>query len=533
MKLDKRACRHASNVPLHISLNAGVLYTDRVKYLVTAAVKLLGGHRVLAVYFYECEQLKANDRMPKWVVFQGKDDFATLERDAEGNVKWRDAMLMSLADESFYNFRESCVFYKGTDGAAIADFIHRNVSGIAVLKELQNYQYSIRNKQAKARRCKRDADIVERMKKVPAEPSNLAHWIDQNVMPHYLFYSYDRNQPATQVFCTYCEKFSVIKKPKTGKIFVCPQCKQKAIAKAQGRRAAYHEDRETCQVIQKISNEELLIRIFKARWVYKSKTNTPVKEIYENARLFIRAVGQEGTATDAYYYDSSYDSATHWRRGNRPRFSPYTSSYEADDTGAVYLPSLKRALQGTPWQYCALRQFYEPTKETMLRYEWIWYKERGTGFLNANRAPLKKSENILVFYQKSPVYNPQFTYGKPYARVHSRSGTSSNYGKFERQGSESNDGRRYPGNVLFVPTVSGGIHPTQKPVELCEYLIRTYTRPGELVADICVGSGTTAIAAINTERRFVCFETAPSFYAAASERIRAAQAVKSSGEKGV
>ena len=169
----------------------------------------------------------------------------------------------------------------------------------------------------------------------------------------------------------------------------------------------------------------------------------------------------------------------------------------------------------------------------MLRYEWIWYKERGTGFLNANRAPLKKSENILVFYQKSPVYNPQFTYGKPYARVHSRSGTSSNYGKFERQGSESNDGRRYPGNVLFVPTVSGGIHPTQKPVELCEYLIRTYTRPGELVADICAGSGTTAIAAINTERRFVCFETAPAFYAAASERIRAAQAVKSSGEKGV
>jgi len=171
--------------------------------------------------------------------------------------------------------------------------------------------------------------------------------------------------------------------------------------------------------------------------------------------------------------------------------------------------------------------------DVLLRYEWIWYKERGTGFLNANRAPLKKSENILVFYQKSPVYNPQFTYGKPYTRVHSRSGTSSNYGKFERQGSESNDGRRYPGNVLFVPTVSGGIHPTQKPVELCEYLIRTYTRPGELVADICAGSGTTAIAAINTERRFVCFETAPAFYAAASERIRAAQAVKSSGEKGV
>ena len=121
----------------------------------------------------------------------------------------------------------------------------------------------------------------------------------------------------------------------------------------------------------------------------------------------------------------------------------------------------------------------------MLRYEWIWYKERGTGFLNANRAPLKKSENILVFYQKSPAYFPQFTYGEPYSKVHARKGSSPNYGKFERQGSASNDGRRYPGNVLFVQTVAHPAHPTQKPVELCEYLIKTYTRPGEVVADLC------------------------------------------------
>ena len=169
----------------------------------------------------------------------------------------------------------------------------------------------------------------------------------------------------------------------------------------------------------------------------------------------------------------------------------------------------------------------------MLRYEWIWYKERGTGFLNANRAPLKKSENILVFYQKAPAYFPQFTYGEPYRRTYARSGTSPNYGKFERQGSASNDGRRYPGNVLFVPTVTGGIHPTQKPVELCEYLIKTYTREGEVVADICAGSGTTAVAALNTGRRFVCFETAPAFYSSAVGRIEQARLALASGEKGV
>ena len=365
MKLDKRACRHAANVPLHISLNAGVLYTEQVKYLVTAAVKLLGGHRVLAVYFYECERLKANDCMPKWVVFQGKDDFATLERDAAGNVKWRDAMLTNLTGYYSGSFLPACVFYKKTGCHTIARYIHVEANPTLVLRHLDDYQQDIRDRQAKVRRYKRDAVVRDKMRRVPQTPANLKRWADKHIMPHYLFYNYNNGRSKTQARCTYCEKFSVIERPKNNDVLRCPKCGQKVIAKAQGKRAAYHEDRETCQVIQKISDEELLIRIFKVRWAYKEKKNTPAKEIYENARLFIRVVGKEGTDTEAFYYDSSYDSTTHWRRGNRPRFSPYTSSYEADDTGAIYLPSLKRALQGTPWQYCALRQFYEPTKEAM------------------------------------------------------------------------------------------------------------------------------------------------------------------------
>lgn len=168
----------------------------------------------------------------------------------------------------------------------------------------------------------------------------------------------------------------------------------------------------------------------------------------------------------------------------------------------------------------------------MLRYEWIWVKARATGFLNANRAPLKKTENILVFYQKSPAYHPQFTYGEPYKRTYPKSGTSPNYGKFERYASESSDGRRYPSNVLTFPTVAHTVHPTQKPVDLCEYLIRTYTREGEVVADICVGSGTTAVAALNTGRRYICFETAPAIYAPALERVSKAREAVAEGEKG-
>ena len=167
----------------------------------------------------------------------------------------------------------------------------------------------------------------------------------------------------------------------------------------------------------------------------------------------------------------------------------------------------------------------------MLRYEWVWYKSRCTGFLNARRAPLKKTENILVFYQKSPAYFPQFEQGKPYKKIHRCSGNSPNYGKFERTSGES-DGQRFPGNVLAFPTVTTTVHPTQKPVALCEYLICTYTRPGEVVADVCAGSGTTAVAALNTGRRFVCFETAPAFYGPATERIWRAREAVASGGKG-
>lgn len=119
----------------------------------------------------------------------------------------------------------------------------------------------------------------------------------------------------------------------------------------------------------------------------------------------------------------------------------------------------------------------------MLRYEWVWYKSRCTGFLNARRAPLKRTENILVFYQKLPYYDPQFEQGKPYKKTADRGGNSPNYGKFVRSGGGSEDGLRFPGNLLTFPSVQRTVHPTQKPVELCEYFIKTYTRPGEVVAD--------------------------------------------------
>jgi site-specific DNA-methyltransferase (adenine-specific) len=155
-----------------------------------------------------------------------------------------------------------------------------------------------------------------------------------------------------------------------------------------------------------------------------------------------------------------------------------------------------------------------------LKYEWIWEKESGTGHLNAKKAPLKSHENILVFYSRQPVYNPQFSAGKPYKMVSGKA--SSNYGQQKETVTES-DGRRYPLTVLRFNRDKNRVHPTQKPVALMEYLIRTYTNEGETVLDNCMGSGSTGVACANTGRNFIGIEKDAKYFAIAKQRIESAQ----------
>ena len=150
-----------------------------------------------------------------------------------------------------------------------------------------------------------------------------------------------------------------------------------------------------------------------------------------------------------------------------------------------------------------------------LKYEWIWVKSSGTGHLNAKKMPLKNHENILVFYKKLPTYNPQMTKGTPYTQKSGRA--SSNYNPQERV-TTVNEGYRYPLTVQKFKSEKG-LHPTQKPVELFEYLIKTYTNEGETVMDNCMGSGTTAIACMNTNRNFIGFELDKKYFELANDRI--------------
>ena len=153
----------------------------------------------------------------------------------------------------------------------------------------------------------------------------------------------------------------------------------------------------------------------------------------------------------------------------------------------------------------------------MLKYEWIWEKEQGTGFLNAKKMPLKNHENILIFYKKPPIYNPQMRKGKPYTLE--RNTFTVNYGKQADMVRTENTGERYPLTILKFKRDKEKLHPTQKPVALLEYLIKTYTNEGEIVLDNCMGSGSTGVACLNANRKFMGIELDENYYNIACNRI--------------
>ena len=162
----------------------------------------------------------------------------------------------------------------------------------------------------------------------------------------------------------------------------------------------------------------------------------------------------------------------------------------------------------------------------LFRYDLIWDKCLSSGFLNAKRMPLRQHEQIAIFYKKLPTYNPQFTEGKP---LHSKGNSyknkeikNQNYGEFNTtDDTRAGSTQKYPTSIIRFqkPHPSIAKHRTEKSIELLEWLIKTYTNPGDLVLDSCAGSCTTAVAALNTGRNYICFEKDKDIFEVGSRRV--------------
>lgn len=159
------------------------------------------------------------------------------------------------------------------------------------------------------------------------------------------------------------------------------------------------------------------------------------------------------------------------------------------------------------------------------KYTWVWEKSKATGYLNAKKMPMRAHEDICVFYRKPPVYNPQMWQSTPYDKGTAHRPTDV-YGKQVATTVKNDTGLRYPRSVQYFKTAESegkSIHPTQKPVSLMSYLIRTYTNPGSIVLDNAMGVGTTGIAAKSTDRSFIGIEIDEAYFLEAKKRIELAK----------
>lgn len=169
------------------------------------------------------------------------------------------------------------------------------------------------------------------------------------------------------------------------------------------------------------------------------------------------------------------------------------------------------------------------SNKKLWKYNLVWDKVLPSGFLNAKKMPMRSHEDICVFYKKPPTYNPQMiegnschTRGKAVGKSQEEFSRNTNYGELNAVETEGN--LKYPKSILTFqkPHPSTTIHPTQKPVECLEWLIRTYTYEDELVLDNCIGSGSTAIACKNTKRNYIGFEIEKEYYDLAEKRLQTA-----------
>lgn len=204
-------------------------------------------------------------------------------------------------------------------------------------------------------------------------------------------------------------------------------------------------------------------------------------------------------------------------------FEPLWEQYKRviKDNGAIVLTS-----QGIFTARLILSQ------EDLFKYKIVWIKSKSTNFLNAKKQPLRKHEDVCIFYKKQPIYNPQMTKGESYDKGIRKDQFTGSYGYFKPKHIKS-DGIRYPNDVVFydeeiyddciyVKTAESEgevYHPTQKPVDLLEYLIKTYTNENDLVLDNCMGSGSTGVACRNTNRSFIGIELDKNYFEIAKSRI--------------
>lgn len=358
MKINKKECRKFADPGTKMQLNNGLLHAGQIVYIVRTAIKIIDSHKILILYIHTREKAAQGDFKPCMTMFQSRNDFVTLEHRDDGSTAWRTSAFNHL--DVNWSLSSKSAFYSSKDEECVRKYFKSDKSGFLPLIIAQN---AILEHRRLKRQRNRENRILDRMAGVKSLPRGLNGWIRRSVMPGYFFYDYKRSRDITGV-CSACGREVMLSGVKQGAKLVCPHCKKEIICKPRSRRGSNMYDRKTCQVLQRISNSELVIRIIKVYYSYQD--DIPDVQIYENARQFIYKNPDGKICAEAYYY--SYNNGfllTHWKKGERPKYSQWQECYEADTCGHVYTKNLQDELAGTPWKYCPVAQYYNNWHEPM------------------------------------------------------------------------------------------------------------------------------------------------------------------------
>ena len=321
--LDKKALRQFAdhNPSPGIPANHGLLHASQVGYIIRAAIKIVNHRRTLVLYVYDRKRAAGGDSKPVWTMFQAGEDYITLARREDGSTHWRKASFERLGKN--YCFTKECAFYAARDEQRVCNFLHDGGhGGIAVLVRAQR---AILDKRTQERKLGRERKTIDRMRPLHALPRGLDGWVRREVMPAYFRCRHTSvRKPVTGV-CTSCGKEATLPRAAHGSKITCPHCKKDLTVKSAGKMGR-HYDRDTVQVIEKISDTEIVARIVKVWYGYDRDHLMPTERIYENARIFVRSGPGGNAAVEPYFYSYSKGTLTNWKRGSRPVFSHYAST---------------------------------------------------------------------------------------------------------------------------------------------------------------------------------------------------------------
>lgn len=364
MKINKKKCRAFADSGFKMQSHSGILHAEQIGYIIRTDVKVIDHHQTLILYIYPRGQAAQGDCRPLWTVFQTRDDYATLERQEDGSLKWRTAAFKCLGGG--WGFHQQCAFYSLHDEARLLRYLKANANGIRALFHVQE---AILEDRRRKRQLIREGKVIDRMASVHALPRGLKSWIHKSVMPAYFFYDHKRSRNVHGV-CSACGHEIQLSNVKQGRRSVCPHCKHELTMKPRSRRGHCMTDRDTCQVIQDTQDGGLVIRIIKVYYAYKD--DTPEIQSYENARQFIRLDMDGKINIECYYHQHDSGLRTDWKKGQRPVFSQWQYSFEADTCAHLYTRNLPEVLKGTPWQYCPISTFYTHFHKPMQAYTFLY-----------------------------------------------------------------------------------------------------------------------------------------------------------------